>query len=337
MSTFNEQLSTNQGSLISNNSQIVSSYDIDNGEKYTSLQKLNNRLILNNTLNKTHIELFDNKKVNIINGFGVTLGDSIIGLNVCYYLKRENKSTIINIVRPCTTSPSIEELYSIANKTGIFDTLVTMPYPLSECKGFDINIDMGNQLFRNDFQRLEMHDYFFEHMGVSSDRIPLKYKSNQWLKLIKGSKKTSKKYVLFCPEASTKIRSIPIKHHVHIIEKLRVKHNLPIYGFSPVEAPFYTNISHIVKDTATFIQTIKNSSYLYTADSSALHIAAGFDIPCHCIFTTINPDLRIKYYPYCTGSFIGDSYTTGIHFTENKRLIHHVETLFNKFYESKIY
>lgn len=332
MYSFNDELSTYQGSLLAENKNIIASYDVDKGEKYTSVIKLMEDIVANRSLKKINLKISESNHINIINGFGVTLGDSIIGLNVCLFLKDRNKDLKINIARPCTTPDSLESLYSYAKKAGLIDSTTRMPFPLSECSQYDFNIDMGNQLFRQDFQSLEMHDYFYDHMGIASHTVPQKYKQNHWLKRLPNGIKKNGEYVLFCPNASSQIRSIPFKHHAQVIEKLIEKYNLPVLGFSPAKVKLYTDISHNVSDTISYINMIRNSNFVYTADSSAVHIAAGFDIPCHCIFTSINPDLRIRYYPNTTSSFIGDAVTRGLHFTEKLEIINHVKNLYEKFY-----
>ncbi|MBF2750779.1 hypothetical protein ISN41_22135 [Enterobacter bugandensis] len=333
MQSINKKLNTYQGSLLADNTNIIASYDVEQGEKYTSLKMLREDIIANKALNKIKFKISNSKHVNIINGFGVTLGDSIIGLNVCLFIKEMNEKIKINIARPCTTPESLESLYYYALQAGIFDSVTRMPFPLSECNQYDFNIDMGNQLYRNDFQSLEMHDYFFEHMGISPHIVPHAYKKNHWLKRLPNEIKNKGEYILFCPNASTQIRAIPYKYHTQVIESIAKKYNLPVLGFSPAKAELYTDISLQVTNTLSYINVIRNSNFVYTADSSAVHIAAGFDIPCHCIFTSIDPDLRIRYYPNCISSFIGDAVTQGLHFTESREIIHHVQKLYENYFK----
>lgn len=324
-----------EGSLESHNGSIVSTYDVENGEKYRNLSKLKKNKIYNHYLMSGCIDYEKITKINFINGFGVTIGDSIIGLNVCDYIKSKGIKTLINVVRPCTTSDSVEEIYLLAKETGIIDEIQKMPYPLEECKKFDLNVDHGNQLYRQDFNDTEMHDYFYKNSGLNPIGVPREFKSNQWLRGMKNSKHfPERSYVLFCPNASTPLRTIPLQYHKTVISNLYKKYRKPILGFSPIYNEHYTNISKLITDTSKYINIIRNANFVYTSDSSALHIAAGFNIPCHAIFTSINPMLRIKYYKNITYDFIGDNHTIRTHSSDDEKLLQHLNERFRRHYSN---
>ena len=227
---------------------------------------------------------------------------------------------------------SRDEIYKIA--TTILDKVEYMPYEISRLAQYDINIDIGNQLFWSDFSELEMHDFFLRSLGINHENIPEEWKQNHWLQTaIPKENRKSNGYVMFCPKASTNLRTIPDKYHFHIFNKLSKKFKLPIVGFSSVCHPNFTDVTNQCSNTSEFIKMIANSSYVYTCDSSALHISAAYDIPTLCIFTSIRPELRSRYYKNCESIYIGDKLTDKLHETGCQSIINHVEEKFEAYYE----
>lgn len=319
------------GSLLAGEKWIVASWDIEQGKSWPELQPLSHPLVQNYETARAPAAYCDGCRVNFINAMGVTLGDSIVGLSVCHYLKQRYRGLTINIVRPAVSSPAVEAVYDVALATGTIDSLAQMPWPLERCQDFDITIDMGNQLFRADFQRLEMHDYFFLHAGIAPDEVPAEYKSNRWLALNRSDTTTSP-YVLFCPGASTPLRAIPARWHAQIIRELQRRYSLPVKGFSSQIVPEYEDISPQIATSAAFINAIRQASFVYTADSSALHIAAAFNVPARAIFTSIDPALRTLYYPNTESVWTGDSAILGYHATSDSALLAHSEKRLDDFY-----
>lgn len=322
------------GSLLADDQWVVASWDIEQGKSWPDPRPLVHPSVLNYHASRQQAGYRDGCRVNFINGMGVTLGDSIVGLNLCHFLKARYRDLTINIVRPAVLSPAVEAIYRTALTTGIIDSLESMPWPLERCQQFDLNIDMGNQLFRDDFQRMEMHDYFFFHAGIAPDEIPADYKRNYWLALNPVENATTP-YVLFCPGASTPLRAIPSRWHAHIIRELQHRYQLPVKGFSPQAVAGYENISPQTATSDAFIRAIRQASFVYTADSSALHIAAAFDVPTRAIFTAIDPALRTAWYPAVQSVWIGDNSLLGLHTTSDRALLAQSENRFGDFYRQE--
>ncbi|HBY0814910.1 TPA: hypothetical protein MIP18_28580, partial [Klebsiella pneumoniae] len=116
-------------------------------------------------------------------------------------------------------------------------------------------------------------------------------------------------------------------------DNLYTSFNLPVHGFSPIKHPMYKDISKTCSNTADFIKAIAHAQHVYTCDSSALHVASGYDIPTTCIFTAINPVLRSRYYKNCKSIYIGDEITQNLHESEDPAIIEHVVSRFEAFYE----
>lgn len=323
----------NNGSLIKNSSYITSSFDLPKSNADGVIDKLSRSDILNHSDKQFRKDYEKEKHINIINGLGVTLGDSIVGIGVLDCIKKINSNIKISVIRPESCHTYVEEAYTIAKN--LINHIEYMPYDITKLSQDAVNIDIGNQLYWEDFNEMEMHDFFLKNLGIDYMKIPSKWKRNHWLQqAIPRDINRESDYAIFCPNASTSLRTIPKKHHYQIIDNLNKTLKLPIVGFSSVYHPKFKDVTDQCKSTSDFIQMIANSSYVYTCDSSALHISSGYDIPTTCIFTAIRPELRSRYYKHCTSIYIGDALTENLHESECPAIIQHVRNKYKDYYEN---
>lgn len=205
------------GSLISNDSLIVAPYDYQK-LSYENILPLNNGLIKNWNIQKFSSDYSEIEHLNVINGMGVTLGDSIVGISVLSAIKKKNPKIKIKLIRPETAPSYVEELYELASS--VIDELHYMPFHIQKLPYTALNIDVGNQLYSPDFHIMEMHDYFIQGLGVKLDDVNHNELSNKWLGNIDLGAPVFENYTLFAPIASTKIRSIPSKFYYDIVDML---------------------------------------------------------------------------------------------------------------------
>lgn len=323
-------LLTYTGSLLLDGKYIVSPYGVTKEQLDGDISPLHMPTIHNNAINNISFDYSKVKRLTIINGLGVTLGDSVVGISALHAIKNINPNIIITVIRPENCPNYVNEIYTLTNN--LINEIHFMPFDLFKTTESDLIIDMGNQLYWEGFNKLEMHDFFLKSLGLESNHIPAELKSNSWLKNASIVDINLSEYVLLCPHASTKIRSIPQQHHKKIISELSDKFKLKVFGFSDVEHENYTNISELSKSTACFASIIKHAKHLYTCDSAALHIGAGFDIPTTCIFTTMKPELRSLYYTHCESVYIGNDNTQGIHNSEDVSLVNLISKEFGVYY-----
>lgn len=314
------------GSLLSGQN-IVTSYDIEQGCTYSALSPLLHSAALNYAQRPFRLELAAPQRLNVVNGMGVTLGDSVTGIETLYYLKQRHPDLCIRVMRPARCADFVEQLYQLALRCGVIDELLYLPQPLTMLSPHDVTIDMGNQLFRDDFATLEMHDFFYRHMGLDEKSVMEGDKQNRWLRGVDFSACPSlmPDYVLFCPGASTALRAIPARLHLTLVERLHQRFGLPVLGFGDVAHPHYHNVAPYCADTLGFIAAIARSRFLYAADSSALHIAAGFAVPTQAVFNAIPPALRTRYYPHCKSVWAGTAQTRSLHQSDDPHILLAVE------------
>ena len=147
------ELVENNGSLLENHTHITSSFDLSKGSNEGVITKLALDNVLNHSVKGFRKNYLIEKNLNIINGMGVTLGDSIIGINALDCIKKINKNIQITLIRPATCHSYVEEIYSIASN--LIDRLEYMPYDIKHLRRDAVNIDIGNQLYWHDLTTLK--------------------------------------------------------------------------------------------------------------------------------------------------------------------------------------
>ncbi|MED7793151.1 hypothetical protein TB147_17760 [Klebsiella aerogenes] len=321
-----------RGSLLDKRGNIIAPYKLGHYPGSVGATPLTGKNIHNYSQKPFSIDYKKEKELTIINGMGVTLGDSIIGLAVLHSIKLKHPELKINIIRPAFVQPYVEEIYNAAKR--FISTVHYMPFNIKEIKAGHTIVDTGNHLYCDAFHSMEMHDFFLKILGGDINDIVLRGFRNIWLSEIELPEVTTpeKEYILFCGQASTKVRSIPEKFQLRIINQLVEKHNMLICGFADINHPCYVNLADVTPDTLSYLSVIKNASSVYTCDSSAVHIAAGFNKPTICVFNTIKPDLRTRYYPHCESHYIGCQMLEGIQNSEMNKHLHLVERQYEKIF-----
>ncbi|NIF31816.1 glycosyltransferase family 9 protein [Enterobacter sp. Cy-643] len=328
-------LQTFTGSLLQDEKTLVASYDLESLpfelKRSLHLQALRQPGIYNYALRPFSLDFRQIQRLCIINGMGVTLGDSLIGISALHAIKTINPNIHLTVLRPHTCPAWVEEIYQLAGN--VIDELHFMPQELASLEGYDALIDAGNQLFRADFATQEMHDFFLRHLGIAPETVPEEIKANRWLRdgMPEQTSPLQGRYVLFNHRASTRLRNIPDAVLVDFIEYISRQHGLPVAGFGKIEHPQYIDLSARSKTTADFIAIIRHASKLYTCDSSALHIAAAFDVPTTGYFNAIKPALRASYYPLCESVDMGTERSAPLHQSEDSELLKAIEDNYRRY------
>ncbi|WP_179404066.1 glycosyltransferase family 9 protein [Burkholderia guangdongensis] len=239
--------------------------------------------------------------VHVINGMGVALGDSVIGLAALAALRDRHPGLRFTLYRPARAPRHVEALYALARD--VVAPSRPLPWPADALPANEPCVDLGNQVYWRDFARLPMIDFFFTALGVDPAAISTAEKRNRWLARLTlptlPDAWRDRPYVLFCPSASTAVRSVPPALRAALVDRLAARYRMLIVGFGPLAHPAYVDVSGHAPDTAHFIAWIAGARMLFSADSAALHVADGFDVPTLACFTTIEPALRVRDYPHC--------------------------------------
>ncbi|KFG98886.1 ADP-heptose--LPS heptosyltransferase [Burkholderia paludis] len=241
------------------------------------------------------------RHVHVINGMGVTLGDSVIGLTALAALRAAHPGLCFTLYRPARAPHYVDALYTLA--AGVVAPSRALPCPADALPAGAPCVDVGNHLYWPAFARLPMIDFFLDALGVEPASIPASAKRNRWLARLPLPGLPSgwrRPYALFCSTATTAVRSVPPALRASFVELLVQRYGLPVVGFGPVAHPAYLDVSAGAPlDIARLIAWIKGASLLFASDTVAPHLADGFDVPTLACFTTIGPVLRVRDYPHC--------------------------------------
>jgi hypothetical protein len=292
------------GSLLSENDELVAPYDLEaSGEALQGFRPALSEARFNNA-NAAPFRLDWHRisTLHVVNGMGVTLGDSIIGLTAIHAIKEHFPNVRVCLYRPQRAPAYVEELYALA--TGIvIDERVTLPCTLARVPFDEVVVDIGNHLFWRSFASEPMIDFFLDALGVDPGAIDAHQKRNSWLtRLVQANRhfaNAEQPYALFCPTASTPLRSIPATHRARLVDLIHRAYGLPVLGFGAVEHHAYRDINAENRTTAEFLRWVGNAAFVMTGDTAALHIAAGFDVPTTAFFSSIEPRMRARDYPRC--------------------------------------
>ncbi|VWD14034.1 ADP-heptose--LPS heptosyltransferase [Burkholderia lata] len=291
------------GTLLASNGTLVAPYDLEHGgaRAVGHVPAAPVRGLLHAAHRPFRLDYGSARHVHVINGMGVTLGDSVIGLTALAALRAAHPGLRFTLYRPARAPRYVEALYALA--ADIVAPSRALPYPADALPADAPCIDVGNHLYWPAFARLPMIDFFLDALGVEPASVPASAKRNRWLArlpLPALREQWRRPYVLFCPTASTALRSVPPTLRATFVEQLVQRYGLPVAGFGPVAHSAYVDVSaDAADDTARFIAWVKGASLLFAPDTAALHLADGFDVPTLACFTTIGPALRVRDYPHC--------------------------------------
>lgn len=232
----------------------------------------------------------------ILNGFGRTLGDSIIGLQALH------AATSLGLIAPdpvlfrlTMPSPVIEDAYRLAAEFADIRPLpwddATRERPFAGAAGFEHVIDIRDFAFDPAFRGMAMIDYFLSRLGIAPASVPPEWRRNTWLaprlpRFPRGE------YVLLCPATANPMRDMPAEAHAHILAWFARHTAWPLR--SQASLPRAASLAELA-------ELVAGARLVVSADTAMLHLADAMATPCLAFFTTHEPVWRVRDYPLCTG------------------------------------
>ena len=140
--------------------------------KHVSVLSEKTDCVLNYDLQPFSIDFGKIKRLNVLNGFGVSLGDSIVGINCLFWLKDFYPDLEVVLYRSRSCPHYVNEIYKfipVGHRT------VFLPQPLETVLG-EVTIDLGDFMCWSDFSCLSMVDFFYQALGVDFTLVDKKYK-----------------------------------------------------------------------------------------------------------------------------------------------------------------
>jgi hypothetical protein len=253
----------------------------------------------------------------ILNGFGRTLGDSLIGLQALHTalrLRRDFGKPIL--YRLPGLAPAIQELYQRADFAEIRD----LPWAHATADaGFrpgdptDAIIDIRDFAYDTGFLRTSMIDFFLGRLGLDPATVPAARKRNAWLRprIDVRNPDIPEGYALVCPAASNPMRDMPGDIHARIVAGLLRIGPVVTQGSAPhsraLSRPHEASL-------ADLCGLVAHARRVVSTDTAMVHLADAFDVPCLAFFPTHDPAWRVRDYPHCTPVALADPDPPGLEF-----------------------
>lgn len=235
----------------------------------------------------------------IVNGFGRTLGDSIIGLQALSIAVAKGAiAPRPTLFRLPGLSPIIAQAYAAAADLAEVATLpwddATRERPFLPAAAYARQIDMRDFAFDPAFRGVAMIDYFLRCLGVDPASVPPSDRRNVWL-APRLSAKPRGGYVLVCPRTASALRNMPDEIHAHILAWL-ARHT---------SAEVLTQATMPPADSLDALcSLVAGARLMVSADTAMVHLADAFATPCLAFFTSHRPVWRVRDYPRCHAEYL---------------------------------
>jgi hypothetical protein len=231
----------------------------------------------------------------ILNGFGISLGDGIIGLQALFAARSLGAiagPVVLGRTEP-PAKPLVPQLYRFAAD---FAEIL----PMAEAPLTGRVIDIRDFAFDPFFRQVAMIDFFLTRLGVPPASVPASLKRISWLAARAAplpAPPIPPGYVLVCPNASIALRDMPGAIHAALLARLAARGRGPIVTQGPALAGAVTMPP--CATIAALCALVAGARTVISTDTAMVHLADAFSIPCLVFMTTHAPAMRVRDYPLC--------------------------------------
>ena len=254
-------------------------------------------------------------KVGFINAMSSGLGDHLIGMSAFDYWYKKLSDYLpgtkivisffqINILK--TASITKHWLDKVNN-------IYMLPSNLVLLLMQDAYVDLGTFVLNEDFDTTHLYDFYLKCFAIDPATVPveekrIKYNIPDELKedakeMLNEYNKENRPLLMIHHTSSSNIRGLEEKRAIKLVEDIIEKSNYFVISAKPldVQNERFKDVSTYSTDMEKFAAIISQMDAIITVDTSTYHFADAFSVPTVALFTTIDPDLRCKYYPYVKG------------------------------------
>jgi 2-polyprenyl-3-methyl-5-hydroxy-6-metoxy-1,4-benzoquinol methylase/ADP-heptose:LPS heptosyltransferase len=260
-------------------------------------------------------------KVAIVNGMGTGIGDSIVGLRALNIFYAELSKYFKNIDLTLLQTPFHGNQYKtlIYQQEKIINRIQMLPLPLTEIFKFDTFVDFTSMVIRDNFDNQPMIDFYLDSLAIDTKAVDSKEKRS-FVKLnervvnvmkpeMAALRSLNRPLLMLHTRASVPLRSMPddvaiktIEYYIKNTDYQIVMADCP----AAIEKAFaceerFTKIQSGMASADYFSYIVSQVDAIVTVDTVTYHIADSFNKPTAVIFTSIDPGIRIQYYPYVGG------------------------------------
>jgi ADP-heptose:LPS heptosyltransferase len=252
----------------------------------------------------------------IVNGVGTGIGDALMGSIALRLLQEHFKQCGKTLMIDILTRENRFKAYSeIFRENPHVRKVYSAVMPFFEYSRYDYVIQNEGVITMNGMDRLNMVDFWINRLGMDHTLIPAADKYPQFYPNKQAAKQVehfthglyTERPICLLNLFATDVRAIPVTKYHEFIAILQRMFTVGLIG--PPEAwaviqnleaenqelltvyPMCETLDH----TYTLIDRI--AALVVTPDTSIAHLAPCSETNTLCIFTTINPDMRIRYYP----------------------------------------
>ncbi|MGH7118368.1 MAG: glycosyltransferase family 9 protein [Acetobacteraceae bacterium] len=243
------------------------------------------------------------RRLVILNGFGMTLGDGVIGLSAL--AAAETAGALAGrepllVRKPLFGRRLVNQLYEVARPLA---ETVWFPYRAAPSFGFEERVDIREFAFDPEFRGVAMIDFFLSRLGIDAAAIPATAKRNLWLARAlrpHPPRALPARYILVCPRAAMALRSMPASFHANILENLLAMQALPVItqGRLPFTHPRLI-WRPAVTSLAELAALVSRARLIVSTDTAMVHLADAWSVPTLAFFVTHRPEWRARDYPFC--------------------------------------
>lgn len=246
-------------------------------------------------------------KVALINFFGSAYGDSLVGASTFTH--------VLGLCKALGLEPQFEVL-SASNKTDEIAAGTSwvcgcrrLPITARDFCEYDAFFDFSGLQQRVGFDTLPLIDFYLSSLGFAADNIPAQGKriqctigSSEWRSVssVLFKRQLRRPLLLVTLRASNDLRSVPASLERQFVEQIATEWQgtvITVSGYGNLGAPNHIDLTEDIVGVARFISLVGQVDGLVTVDTLSYHVADAFSVPSVVLFTTIDPKLRVSYYP----------------------------------------
>ncbi|UCC13390.1 MAG: hypothetical protein JSW21_08250 [Gammaproteobacteria bacterium] len=255
----------------------------------------------------------DTLKFAIINGFGVGVGDTLVGLTAWRSVReRFLAAGFRNFETEMWVRPSaLNNARDACELVGTIDRINVLPMPIQSFQNCDAFWDLSGLIDRPNVSKRATVDFFLELLGIDPTGVQRSEKRNHITlplpvitEVVDRLQGITSRYIIVNPKSGDLRRDMPLDVFRELCALLVNKTDCDVATLVPMPKVHdrQVDLSPISgKGFKYRCAVVKRAQAVVTVDSSLYHIADAFDVPSVVIFATISPKLRIPYYPSMEG------------------------------------
>jgi len=266
----------------------------------------------------------DLQRVAILNGFGRTIGDSVIGLQALHAaLTLGALAPMPVLYRLSGFAPLVEATHRAAAD---FCDIRDLPWRFAlreqdfpDAGRFAGCIDIRDFAFDPNFRGVAMIDYFLAALGLDPAAVSPALRRNAWLapRVRPVRPDIAPGYVLVAPKSSMPMRDMPDDIHAYVVARLREIAPVATQGAAASDQTGVVGLRP-VETLDALCGLVAHARLVVSTDTAIVHLADAFDVPCLAFFPTHDPALRVRDYPRCRAVALRARLPEGLEFARDE-------------------